>query len=208
MINIDMIGRYRSEKGLEIDGLGTSPDAFNFIRTMTFDSLKFILKDGGIGPSDFTSFYLANIPVLAFFTGTNEDYHKPTDDADKINYSGELEVLKFIEHILLHLDSSGTLLFSKTKEPEGGDVPQFKVRLGIIPDYSFEGPGLRVDGIDEGQPASKAGLQKGDIILSLGDFNIADIYVYMKALSSFHKGDTTQVKVKRSDKELEMKVTF
>jgi aminopeptidase YwaD len=208
MINMDMIGRYRSEKGLEIDGLGTSPDAFNFIRTIKFDSLKFVLKDEGTGPSDFTSFYLANIPVLFFFTGTHDDYHKPTDDADKINYSGELEVLKFIEHIILQLDNSKILTFSKTKATDQGDIPQFKVRLGILPDYSFEGPGLRVDGVDEGQPAAKAGIQKGDIILSLGDFNVSDIYVYMKALASFHKGDTTSAKVKRNDHELQLKVTF
>ena len=208
MINMDMIGRYRSEKGLEIDGLGTSPDAFNFIRTMKFDSLKLILKEQGIGPSDFTSFYLANIPVLFFFTGIHDDYHKPTDDADKINYGGELEVLKFIEHILIHLDNNGILAFSKTQSTDHGDVPLFKVRLGIIPDYSFEEPGLRVDGIDEGQPAAKAGIQKGDIILSLGDFNISDIYVYMKALSAFQKGDMTTVKVKRNNQELQLKVTF
>jgi len=193
---------------LEIDGLGTSPDAFNFIRTMQFDSMKFVLKDEGIGPSDFTSFYLADIPVLFFFTGTHDDYHKPTDDADKINYPGELEVLKFIEHVILHLDNSGTLAFSKTKESQNGNVPQFKVRLGIVPDYSFEGPGLRIDGVDEGQPASKAGLQKGDVIISLGDFTISDIYVYMKALASFQKGDTAPIKVKRNDKVIETKVTF
>ncbi len=208
MINIDMIGRYRTEKGLEIDGLGTSPEAFNFIRTIVFDSLKFVLKDNGTGPSDHTSFYLENIPVLFFFTGNHEDYHKPTDDADKVNYPGEMEVLKFTERLLQHLDNSGALSFSKTKDSGSGDIPMFKVRLGIVPDYSFEGPGLRIDGVDEGQPASKAGMQKGDVILSLGDFQVADIYAYMKALASFHKGDTTKAKVKRNNQEVQLQVTF
>jgi aminopeptidase YwaD len=208
MINMDMIGRYRTEKGLEIDGLGTSPDAFNFIRTLTFDTLRFKLSDNGTGPSDHTSFYLENIPVLFFFTGNHDDYHKPTDDADKINYTGELEVLKFIEHILLHLDNNKIIAFSKTKEPDTGEVPMFKVRLGIVPDYSFEGPGLRVDGVDDGLAAAKAGIEKGDIILSLGEFQISDIYAYMHALAAFHKGDTTNAGVQRNTKQLKLKVTF
>jgi len=208
MINLDMVGRYRSEKGLEIDGLGTSPDAFSFLHHFTFDSLKFILKDEGTGPSDHTSFYLANIPVLFFFTGTHEDYHKPSDDADKINYAGEYEVLKCIEHVIIHLDDAGKLAFTKTKEVDTNDVPQFKVRLGIIPDYSFEGPGLRIDGVDDGKPAANAGLQKGDIIMKMGDFTISDIMVYMKALASFNKGDTTKVIAKRGEKEMEFQVTF
>ena len=208
MINLDMIGRYRNEKGLEIDGLGSSPNGFSFLSHFTFDTLKLILKDQGVGPSDHTSFYLADKPVLFFFTGTHEDYHKPTDDADKINYDGELEVLKCIEHVIQHLDNEGKLVYSKTQDTDMGDIPQFKVRLGIIPDYVFEGPGLRIDGVDDGQPASKAGLQKGDIILQMGDFSISDIMVYMKALSSFQKGDTTKVKVKRNDREMEFQVTF
>jgi C-terminal processing protease CtpA/Prc len=208
MINLDMIGRYRSEKGLEIDGLGTSPDGFNFIHQLTVDSVKVILKDQGTGPSDHTSFYIANIPVLFFFTGTHEDYHKPSDDADKVNYTGEYEVLKYIEHVIHHIDNESTLAFAKTKDTDGGDIPQFKVRLGIIPDYAFEGPGLRIDGVDDGQPAAKAGLQKGDVIIQLGDFTVSDIMVYMKALASFQKGDTTNVKVKRNDQEMEFKVTF
>ena len=108
----------------------------------------------------------------------------------------------------MQLDGEGTLTFSQTTQTDTGDVPQFKVRLGIIPDYSFEGPGLRIDGVTDGQPASKAGMQKGDIIMTMGDFNISDIMVYMKALASFQKGDTTKVKVKRGDQEVELNVTF
>ncbi|MCY7410588.1 MAG: M28 family peptidase, partial [Chitinophagales bacterium] len=142
MVNMDMIGRYNAEKGMEIGGLGTSPVAFEFIRSFSFDSLKLKLTDGGTGPSDETSFYLANIPVLNFFTGSHEDYHKPSDDADKVNYAGEAKILRMIENIVLQVDGKGVLPFSKTKQTDNGDVPEFKVKLGIIPDYLYECEGL------------------------------------------------------------------
>ncbi len=208
MVNMDMIGRYNAEKGMEIGGLGTSPNAFNFIRSFSFDSLKLKLTDGGTGPSDETSFYLANIPVLNFFTGSHEDYHKPSDDADKINYTGEAKILRMIENIVLQVDGKGVLPFTKTKQTDNGDVPEFKVKLGIIPDYLYEGEGLRIDAVNDGQPAANGGLQKGDIVLSMGDYLISDIMVYMKALASFKKGDTTIVKVKRNNEEKEFKITF
>jgi hypothetical protein len=208
MINLDMIGRYRDEKGLEIGGLGTSPDAYNFIRTLPAGPLKVKYGEKGIGPSDHSSFYLANIPVLFFFTGTHEDYHKPGDDEPLINYEGTYNVLSLIKEIVVRLDESGTLAFASTGQADTADVPQFKVRLGIIPDYGFEGPGLRIDGVTEGQPAANAGMQKGDIILTMGDFKISDIMVYMKALASFKKGETTTARVKRGDQEIELAVTF
>ncbi|MEO6167378.1 MAG: M28 family peptidase [Chitinophagales bacterium] len=208
MVNMDMIGRYNGEKGMEISGLGTSTEAFDFIRTITFHDLKFKLGENGTGPTDHTSFYFANIPVLNFFTGTHEDYHKPSDDADKINYTAEASIVQLIESIISQLDDNGILPFSKTKETDNSDIPQFKVRLGIIPDYLYDGTGLRVDGVDEGKTASLAGIKKGDIILSIGDYLIADIMVYMKALAAFQKGDTTTIIVKRGDMNVELKATF
>ncbi|MGB3076172.1 MAG: M28 family peptidase [Chitinophagales bacterium] len=208
MVNMDMIGRYNGEKGMEISGLGTSPDAFNFIRTLAFKDLKFKLGENGTGPSDHTSFYYANIPVLNFFTGTHEDYHKPTDDADKINYTAEASIVQLIESIVLDLDNTGPLPFLKTKETDNSDIPQFKVRLGIIPDYLYDGTGLRVDGVDEGKTAAMAGIKKGDIILAIGDYQVADIMAYMKALAAFQKGDITTIIVKRGDVNVELKATF
>lgn len=208
MINMDMIGRYDSSKGMEISGLGTSPEAFSFIRSVSHEGLKFKLSESGTGPTDHTSFYYANIPVLNFFTGTHEDYHKPSDDADKINYSGEASIIRLIQSIITTLDDDGILPFSRTKETDTSNVPQFKVRLGIIPDYLFDGAGLRVDGVDDGKPASVAGVKKGDIIIALGDYLISDIMTYMKALAAFQKGDTTTIIVKRGDMNVEMQVTF
>lgn len=208
MVNMDMIGRYDADKGMEISGLGTSPDAFNFIRTISYDELKFKLSESGTGPTDHASFYYANIPVLNFFTGTHEDYHKPSDDADKINYPAEASIIQLIETIVIQLDDNGQLPFFRTKETDLSNVPRFKVRLGIIPDYLFDGTGLRVDGVDDGKPAALAGIKKGDIIVAIGDFIISDIMAYMKALAAFKSGDTTTIVVKRGDVNVEMQATF
>ena len=208
MVNMDMIGRYDPEKGMEISGLGTSPEAFNFIRAISYDGLKFKQGESGTGPTDHASFYYANIPVLNFFTGTHEDYHKPSDDADKINYTAEASIIQLIESIVIQLDDNGQLPFVRTKETDLSNVPRFKVRLGIIPDYLFDGTGLRVDGVDDGKPAALAGIKKGDIIVAIGDFIISDIMAYMKALAAFKSGDTTTIVVKRGDMNVEMQATF
>ncbi|MBA2406535.1 MAG: M20/M25/M40 family metallo-hydrolase [Chitinophagales bacterium] len=208
MVNMDMIGRYDPEKGIEISGIGTSPADFEFISTLSYEDLKFKISDNGTGPTDHTSFYYANIPVLNFFTGTHEDYHKPSDDADKINFTKEATIVQLIDSIIMVLDAKGTFPFSKTKESDGGDIPQFKVRLGIIPDYLYDGVGLRVDGVDEGKPGFLAGIKKGDVILSIGEFQVSDIMTYMKALSGFNKGDNATVIVKRGDMNSELHVIF
>ncbi len=201
MINMDMIGRYQSDKGLEISGLGTSPDAFKFIRTLSYDSIKIKIGEHGVGPTDHTSFYYANIPVLNFFTGTHEDYHKPSDSADKINYNKEASIISLINIIIDSLNNKGCLHFVRTKDPNTSDIPSFKVKLGVVPDYMFDGTGLRIDGVNSGQPAANAGLQKGDIILQIGDYLIADIMSYMKALSMFSKGDKTTIRFLRGEIE-------
>ena len=93
-------------------------------------------------------------------------------------------------------------------DSDNGDAPRFKVTLGVIPDYAFEGEGMRIDGVSDGRPASKAGLKAGDVVVQLGDYKVTDMTSYMKALSMFKKEDTTSVKVKREDKELKFDVTF
>lgn len=206
MINMDMIGRLNEEKRLVIGGVGTSP---SFVPAI--DGLQTtigIKKDSaGIGPSDHTSFYLKNIPVLFAFTGQHSDYHKPSDDADKVNYAGLKEVITLVKSIIEVLDKEPKLTFQATKSKES-DTPRFKVTMGIMPDYTFSDPGVKVDGVTEGKPASKARLQQGDIILELGEFQITDMQAYMKALAAHKKGDTVKVKVKRGAESKVMEVTF
>ncbi|MEO6638011.1 MAG: M20/M25/M40 family metallo-hydrolase [Ginsengibacter sp.] len=207
MINSDMIGRLNdTSHSLTIGGYGTSPSWGNIFN----DKQKYFnvhFDSSGIGPSDHTSFYLKNIPVLFFFTGTHKDYHKPTDDVEKINFTGELMVIKYIYGILEETNKDGKLAFSKTKEPKMGGT-RFTVSLGIMPDYSFKGTGVRADAIIDGKAAQKAGMQAGDVVIKIGDYNTGDLNSYMKALSSFKKGDATKVTILREAKELTFDIVF
>jgi aminopeptidase YwaD len=208
MINMDMLGRLSdSTHGLTIGGYGTSPvwgqiltDKDKFF-TIKFDS-------SGSGPSDHTSFYRKDIPVLFFFTGVHSDYHKPSDDADKINYNGELQVVKFIYNTIDAANKKGKLSFAKTRESATMSKNTFKVSLGIMPDYTFSGGGVRVDGVSEGKTAQKVGIKAGDVILQLGDIKFTDVQSYMGALGKFNKGDATKVKVKRGNEELVFDIVF
>jgi Zn-dependent M28 family amino/carboxypeptidase len=206
MINMDMVGRLKADSTLAVYGVGTSP-IFKQTLTSHNTNFKLIQKESGIGPSDHTSFYNADIPVLHFFTGQHEDYHKPSDDFDKLNYEGMQTISNYIFEVITDLDNNGKLPFRKTKN-ESEETPRFKVGLGVIPDYMFDGKGLRIDGISEDKPAQKAGLQKGDIVIKLGDSTITDMMSYMKILATFEEGDKTKVLVDRSGKMVETEIQF
>jgi aminopeptidase YwaD len=208
MVNLDMVGRLRdSTHLLFVSGYGTSPLWGELIpQQHKFFMMK--LDSSGTGPSDHTSFYRKDIPVLFFYTGLHTDYHKPGDDADKINYTGELLVLKYIYSIIEAADKKGKLLFTKTRETAMGGKTNFKVTLGIMPDYTFDGKGVRLDGISDGKIAQKAGMKPGDVITQLGDIIITDVQTYMGALGKFNKGEAAKVKVKRGKEELVFDVVF
>ena len=206
MINMDMVGRMKKDSTLAVYGTGTSP-IFKQVLKSHNDNFKLVQQESGVGPSDHTSFYLADIPVLHFFTGQHEDYHKPSDDSEKLNYDGMYLISDYIFNIITDLDDNGKLAFRKTKN-ESENSPRFKVGLGVIPDYLYDGKGMRIDGISEGKPAQKAGLQKGDIVIKLGDSLVTNMMSYMRALSVFDKGDSTNVTVKRGDSEVEKQVNF
>lgn len=208
MINMDMVGRLNdSTHGISIGGFGTSPAWGNLIKTND-DYFKIKIDSSGTGPSDHTSFYIKDIPVLFFFTGTHMDYHKPADDADKINYDGMLRIVDYIKNIIVQTNSLDKLTFTKTREVHSGMASSFKVTMGVLLDYTFEGPGVYVDAVTEGRPAAKAGVLAKDIILQLGEHSFKDVQGYMKALGKFEKGQTTTAVVKRGDKQLELPITF
>ena len=206
MINMDMVGRMKKDSTLAVYGTGTSP-IFKQVLKSHNDNFKLIQQESGVGPSDHTSFYLADIPVLHFFTGQHEDYHKPGDDSEKLNYDGMYLISDYIFNIISDLDDNGKLAFRKTKN-ESESTPRFKVGLGVIPDYLYDGKGMRIDGVSENKPAQKAGLKKGDIVIKLGDSTITNMMSYMRALSIFEKGNSTKVIVKRGDKEVEKVINF
>ncbi|MBU3010849.1 M28 family peptidase [Polaribacter vadi] len=206
MINMDMVGRMKKDSSLAVYGTGTSP-IFKQILKSHNDNFKLIQQESGVGPSDHTSFYLADIPVLHFFTGQHEDYHKPGDDSEKLNYDGMYLISDYIFNIISDLDDNGKLAFRKTKN-ESESTPRFKVGLGVIPDYLFDGKGMRIDGVSEDKPAQKAGLKKGDIVIKLGDSTVTNMMSYMRALSVFEKGNSTKVIVKRGENEVEKIIQF
>ncbi len=208
MLNMDMIGRLNAEKVLSVGGVGTSPQIKTLLQTIPAGDLKIKQTESGIGPSDHTSFYLKNIPVLFFFTGQHADYHKPTDDVEKINFDGEAQVMNLIYQIIDSLDSKGKLAFTKTKDDDNKDTPRFKVTLGIMPDYVYEGKGVRVDGVTEGKPAFKAGVKQGDIIIKLADVEVTDMQSYMKALSHCKKDEMSKLIILRNGHKKKLKATF
>ncbi len=206
MINMDMVGRMKKDSTLAVYGTGTSP-IFKQVLKSHNDNFKLVQQESGVGPSDHTSFYLADMPVLHFFTGQHEDYHKPGDDSEKLNYEGMYLISDYIYAIISDLDDNGKLAFRKTKN-ESDSTPRFKVGLGVIPDYLFDGVGMRIDGISEDKPAQKAGLQKGDIVIQLGDSTVTNMMSYMRALSVFDKGSKTKVVVKRGEEKVEKEINF
>ncbi|MBV1888067.1 MAG: M28 family peptidase, partial [Urechidicola sp.] len=206
MINMDMVGRLKKDSTLAVYGTGTSPIWSQTLHSINID-FNLIEDKSGVGPSDHTSFYLNDIPVLHFFTGQHENYHKPTDDIDLLNYDGMYAISNFIFSIISELNDNEKLTFKKTKDAKK-DSPRFKVTLGVMPDYMFEGKGMRIDGVTEDKPAHKAGILKGDIVIKMGDVAIDDMMGYMKGLSQFEKGATTKVIVLREGKEVETEVTF
>lgn len=206
MLNMDMVGRLKADSTLAVYGTGTSP-IFKQTISSNNDNFKIVEHESGVGPSDHTSFYLSDIPVLHFFTGQHEDYHKPGDDSEKLNYDGMNLISEYIFDIISDLDDNGELAFRKTKN-ESEDTPRFKVTLGVVPDYLYAEKGMRIDGVTDDKPAHKAGMQKGDVVIQLGEHVVDDMMGYMKALSKFEKGNTTTIKFKRDGKVLEAQVTF
>lgn len=207
MLNMDMVGRLNEEKVLAINGAGTSPAWKDELAKIQVGGIKIKTTDSGVGPSDHTSFYLKDMPVLHFFTGQHTDYHKPSDDSELVNYQGIYDVSMFIATLVANLNDDGKLVFTKTKD-ESQQGASFKVTLGVMPDYVYDGEGMRIDAVMDDRPAKKAGLEKGDILIQIGDVEVKTIYDYMDGLAKFKKGQKAKVKVKRSEEILEREVEF
>ena len=138
------------------------------------------LNEDGFGPSDHSSFYAKQIPVLFFWTGTHEDYHKPSDTADKINYEDEARILSFVARIVRNIDAEAkrpTYAVAKS-QAAGRTTGGFSVSLGTIPNYADSNDGLLIDGVREDSPAAKAGIKAGDKIVKLAGRDIRNVYDY------------------------------
>lgn len=206
MLNLDMVGRLNKDKQIAISGVGTSAEFSALLDKHNKYGLKIKKTESGVGPSDHTSFYLRDIPVLALFTGQHDDYHKPSDDIQNLNFNGMKLLSSYALDLIRGLDGK-KLIFQKTKD-ESTESPKFTVGLGVIPDYLFDGKGMKVDGVREGKPAHKADLQKGDVVIKMNDMEVFDMMSYMKALATFKKGDNAKLTILRDNKEMIKEVKF
>lgn len=208
MLNMDMVGKLDSQsRQLGVLGIGTSPIWPKLIESQA-GNLKLKTSASGTGASDHTSFYLKEIPVLHFFTGTHSDYHKPSDDAEKLNFAGMADVVNYIIRVVDGLEQGEKLPFTKTNDEDSRNAPRFKVTLGIMPDYFYEGRGIKVDGVTAGRAAAKAGVKQGDLLVELGEFELADMQAYMRALAAFEKGQKTNLTVIRGGETLKLTIDF
>jgi hypothetical protein len=166
------------------------------------------LQEDGYGPSDHSSFYSKQIPVLFFWTGTHSDYHKPSDTFDKINYEDEARLLAFVTRIILGLDRDDKrLTFATAKSDATPRTGGFRVYLGTIPNYADSNDGLLLDGVREDSPAAKAGLKAGDKIVKIGSRDIKNVYDYTYALGELKAGQEYTVEVMRGTERLSLKIT-
>jgi hypothetical protein len=207
MINMDMVGRYDTARKLTIGGFGTS-SKWAEILAKTSTNMLTHYDSAGTGPSDHASFYRKDMPVLFLFTGSHSDYHKATDDWDKINYVGEKDIVRLVQQIIKNTDSYGKLDFLKTREQSMGKSTKFTVSLGVMPDYAFTGTGVRIEGTSQGKLGEKIGLKAADVLIQLGDYKLIDVMGYMQALGKFKKGDKTVLVIKRNGDDLKFDIQF
>ncbi len=207
MVNLDMIGRLRNNV-LSVLGVGSSPLWKELVERVNAQ-FNFTLRDspGVFGASDHFSFYTRGIPVLFFFTGLHENYHRPSDKWDTINYEGMEKVLHMVAAIVEQIANLPERPpYQQAPQPAERPAPAMRVAVGIVPDYAWDGEGVRLLGVREGSPADKAGLKAGDIIVEVAGKPIRNIYDYMDALSNAKPGEPVPFVVLREGKRITMSV--
>ena len=227
MINMDMIGRLKDQK-LIIGGVGTAQewkdeikrtqDSFTSSQTIPASagnhssragapSFALTLNEDGYGPSDHSSFYAKQIPVLFFWTGTHNDYHKPSDTAEKINYQGEARIVSFIANIVRDIDKSDKRpTYTVAKSESQGRSTGFRVYLGTIPNYADASDGLLLDGVRDDSPAAKAGIKAGDKIVKMAGRDVKNVYDYTYALGEMKAGAEYEVELMRGGQRITLKI--
>ena len=206
MINMDMIGRMKDRR-LVIGGVGTAKEWRDIVTADTEKSFQLTLNEDGFGPSDHSSFYAKQIPVLFFWTGTHNDYHKPSDTFEKINYDDEALILKMVARFVNQIDAADKrLTYTTAKSDAAPRTGGFRVYLGTIPNYADSNDGLLIDGVRDDSPAAKAGLKAGDRIVKIDTREIKNVYDYTAALGEMKAGDEYVVEVVRGTERLTLKL--
>ncbi len=209
-VNFDMVGRLRENK-LTLQGVGSSHFwAHEIEKANVVSGFNLVLQNDPYLPTDTTSFYPKRIPVLNFFTGAHEDYHRPTDTADKLNYDGLEKIAKFSRQIVLDLAGAAErpdYARIQRSEQESGSRDTLRAYLGTIPDYTTEVKGVKLSGVRGDSPAEKGGLKGGDVIVEFAGQKIANIYDYTYALDAVKIGQAVTMVVQRDGKEVSLTVT-
>ena len=205
MLNMDMVGRLKDDK-LILNGTGTSTYWTPMIEELNKKyNFNTSMNPEGFGPSDHSSFYAKDIPVLMFFTDLHTDYHKPTDTPDKINTEGQQKVLNMVYDMAYDLSTRVVKPeFTKVavKEENKGERKSVRVYVGTVPDFSYSDAGYKISGVQSGSPAEKAGILAGDIMIKFGDKEINNLYDYTAALGEYKPGQDVNVVVKRGTEEI------
>lgn len=231
MINLDMVGRLNENK-LTIGGIGTAAEWKQTVESANINPAAVIpgsaahggathiktdvpplnkfnlqLSEDGFGPSDHSSFYGKKVPVLFFFTGTHNDYHKPSDTADKINYAGEHKIIHYVQSIARAIDQNPQRpTYTVAKTTMQGGRTGFNISLGTIPNYADSNDGLLLDGVRDGSPAAKAGLKAGDRVIKLAGHEIRNVMDYTFVLGEMRAGNEYEVVVLRGGERLTFQI--
>lgn len=209
MVNLDMVGRLRTDDKLTVYGTGT---AKTFDRLIDDVNAKYGFRlhkvPGGMGPSDHASFYEKKVPVFFFFTGDHSDYHRPSDTADKINIPGMHKVVDMVQDLVGRLAAAPERpQYVKISEPRASRPEGRIPRLGIRPDYADAEEGVLLGGVTEGGPAAKAGLKEGDRIVAVGGKPVKNLEAYMSVIVQQKAGQAIELEVLRDGKKRLVKVT-
>jgi len=205
-----MVGRLRDDR-LTLQSVGSSSVWPSIIERANISvGLDLKLNNDPFVPTDATSLYKADVPTLHFFTGAHEDYHRPTDTADKINYEGLDLIVELGANIvskLMVLQAQPDFMVVAPTKQESGDRDAARAYTGTIPDYTSEIDGLRLSGVINGGPADKAGLVEGDIIIEFNGKEITNIYDYTYALDTVKVGVEAKIVIRRGEEKLELNLT-
>lgn len=214
MLNMDMVGRLSDNK-LTIAGTGTAPIWKDMLEKYGKEyGFQLGMEPQGFGPSDHSSFYSKKIPVLHFFTGLHEDYHRPADDWDKINVAGMARITDMVEKVAMdvntaaerpaYIEIQGSASLGQADRGTQNPRPYF----GSIPDYASGKKGYALDGVASGGPADKAGLKSGDVIIKINDSAIESVEDFDRVLRKFKPDDVIQVQVQRGNETPTLPLTL
>jgi hypothetical protein len=208
-LNFDMVGRLRDNK-LTLQGVGSSTEWPKLIEKRNVAAgFNLTLQEDPYLPTDTTALYPKGVPVLAFFTGGHDDYHRPTDKPDTLNYEGTARIARLARGILSDLGRAGRPAYVQVAStgPAGGGRASLRAYVGTIPDYAGEGPGVKLSGVRAGGPADKAGLKGGDVIVEFAGAKIANIYDYTYTLDAVKIGQPVPVVVVRDGQRVNLTLT-